>query len=832
MRPLTGDDASGRSRTSDPDPLSTFRLPAAPQMTFTLGDESTVGPSSQGPTIPSRRAKEHGAVPHTEQHPEHSKPRIPSHLDFERTKEPATTTRPPASKGATLDTLRQEDYDLSRPVSPLPRSTDTPSLSQPLTPVFLGTSGPASALSSVSSRRNSLCLSEDLPSCPPSMRDGDVAVEDDDDNDNNNNNNNNNNGNGDQEGMNAEKQQQQQHGGGSADEGGISNIQGNDDDAGGGDTSCEISPSMVDSGSAPQLIMPSIKMPSRRPFTDDGKRMGRLKVLIAGDSGVGKTSLIKAIVQSCEHIVHVDPINPSPSSSSVVMGRSSLTGAAGGVGSARQKAGSRRQSARESAQGTTQITEIYASTKPYPEWWSEVDDLRVLRRRKSLGDSVLDRNICFVDTPGYGSGSSSMDTITPVSQYIEAHLQRISSNSLSDGDLLNLLGGEGGVQVDAVFYLVSNRLRPVDIEYLRQLSPFTNIIILLAQADLMSADQIAASKAQIHGQLEEADIRLFSFSLPSSPTDADKQGVYAVSSATGSDHDTMDASLLMSPDYVQPLAPSELCTLVADVFSPGGVARLRHAVARKYVQWRASSGQSRTSSLFSTPSLSRHHQASPLSLSLSLQRTSEAGASNSYALARLADHAQREERLAQVRLANWAADLQRSLAREREEYASLARKERALWLAERMGECVRDGDLGSLVVSERSRSRLGVAADADRDEEGRTRAPRRQRRGRAGQGDAKEDYCHHSSHHHCHHHHHQQQQQQKRQQQSQRHKQDPLGLLEVADELRHKGLVALELLGGIGVLGGLALWVTKNYLHLQPYGWLAAEWERFWYGPR
>jgi hypothetical protein len=56
--------------------------------------------------------------------------------------------------------------------------------------------------------------------------------------------------------------------------------------------------------------------------------------------------------------------------------------------------------------GTTQITEIYASTKPYPEWWSDLDDLSVLKRRKSLGDTVLDRNICFVDTPGYGGGSS------------------------------------------------------------------------------------------------------------------------------------------------------------------------------------------------------------------------------------------------------------------------------------------------------------------------------------------------------------------------------------------------------------------------------------------
>lgn len=36
--------------------------------------------------------------------------------------------------------------------------------------------------------------------------------------------------------------------------------------------------------STPQLIMPSIKMPSRRPFTERGKAMGRLKILIAGDS--------------------------------------------------------------------------------------------------------------------------------------------------------------------------------------------------------------------------------------------------------------------------------------------------------------------------------------------------------------------------------------------------------------------------------------------------------------------------------------------------------------------------------------------------------------------
>lgn len=37
--------------------------------------------------------------------------------------------------------------------------------------------------------------------------------------------------------------------------------------------------------SAPQLIMPSIKMPSRRPFTARGKQLDRFKILVAGTKG-------------------------------------------------------------------------------------------------------------------------------------------------------------------------------------------------------------------------------------------------------------------------------------------------------------------------------------------------------------------------------------------------------------------------------------------------------------------------------------------------------------------------------------------------------------------
>lgn len=38
-------------------------------------------------------------------------------------------------------------------------------------------------------------------------------------------------------------------------------------------------------GSAPQLVMPSIRMPSRRPFTERGKGIGKLKIMVAGVQG-------------------------------------------------------------------------------------------------------------------------------------------------------------------------------------------------------------------------------------------------------------------------------------------------------------------------------------------------------------------------------------------------------------------------------------------------------------------------------------------------------------------------------------------------------------------
>lgn len=193
-------------------------------------------------------------------------------------------------------------------------------------------------------------------------------------------------------------------------------------------------PSAEPLNSLPQLVMPSISMPSRRPFTERGKRIPKFKIMIAGPSGVGKTSLIKSLVHVCEDIVHVDPI-------STILPTSTP----------RDK--------QISYEKTTQVSETNASTRSYPFWWSEVEQGRGLRRRKSMGESVLERNLCFVDTPGWKmSGASDQenmqDAIVPIIESIEDCMrQNILTADLNDTDLLNVFSGGGGFQVDAILYM-------------------------------------------------------------------------------------------------------------------------------------------------------------------------------------------------------------------------------------------------------------------------------------------------------------------------------------------------------------------------------------------
>ncbi|KAL8349639.1 hypothetical protein RB598_005151 [Gaeumannomyces tritici] len=807
MRPTDGFGRSPARSSTDDDALlgmSSFHSVSGPQsMSYCLADEAALNASLEQslaaftrPRHDLRKRSDMAAKDthhhHPHEYPPHSPGGPPPPALPPRSVPPADTTPLPPSRpgpgfgfgfgfGGRYGSSRSASPPLLEPLHDMlsrtlasptssPHKSSQPPSSRPLTPFSApGLSGPASAFSGISSRRNS--FSEFSEADIASIADTNEAYD-------------------------------------VADDGASASVQEAPDGIA----------SMEDNGSSPQLVMPSIKMPSRRPFSPEGKAIGRLKILIAGESGIGKTSLIKAIVQICEHIVHVDPINPhvpDAISADVTTSRGA-------------KSKSQSSQSKTSSGSTDRVTEIYGSTKAYPDWWTDLGDdpSRVQKLRKGLGDSVLDRNICFVDTPGFRAGSSqSLQNVMPVVQYVESHLERMSSNSLSDSDLLALLGGEGGSQVDVVFYLISRDIKPADLQYLRLLAPLTNVIPLLARSDTVPLGQLVPSKDRIVSQLQAAGVRPFDFSA--SPLDAGAQLPYAISSATGSDNDVMEASLLMSPDYVQPLLPSELDVLVRQAFSSDGASWLRHSAARKYLQWRSGEHASKPQALYrplhqwppapaAVPATPRPNPSQSVpgapptgGMATADYRNSQqrallgpAGSGSETAMALLPAN-KREEQLAQVRLASWAADLQRSLANERARYENIARGERAVWLTERLGECVQDGTLAPVrggragnagVGNNHGRSALRYpqhlsSALASTSAFSASPGPAKIMRRRPSPPDAA----------------------------------DPLGLIELVAEFRAKGWVALEVLGSIGVLGGLALWATGRYWHAYYYDWIVGR---------
>lgn len=326
------------------------------------------------------------------------------------------------------------------------------------------------------------------------------------------------------------------------------------------------------------------------------------------------------------------------------------------------------------------------------------------------------------------------------------------------------------------------------MEYLRRLSPLTNIIPVLAQADRFNDEQIGLQKRQVLSELQTSGIRpfLFGMTFDEALNTTNSCAPWAISSIATSDSDNMDASILMSPDYIQPLLNTELQELVSLVFERDSISWLRHSAAKKILAWQKNSSPSPSPSPIYTPTI-LFGKASVSSSASSI--LPPIGISNSYALARVADHTQREERYAQVRLARWANELQRSIENERTRFEALCRGERAIWLTERLSECAQDG---TLVPISHAQSQSTWPPELKND--GQNALVKKDKYSPTRRGVAAFD------------------------------SRDPLGLLSFDKEVRRKGWAALQVLGGAGVLGGVIVWLARTWSS-EGWSW-GVEWNR------
>ena len=97
----------------------------------------------------------------------------------------------------------------------------------------------------------------------------------------------------------------------------------------------------------------------------------------------------------------------------------------------------------------------------------------------------------IIDCPGYGDSVDSSGWIDDIIQYVtkrfEGHYDALGNPPKMDGEhtSMNALQRDGLVHV-CLYFIAAHRLKGVDLEFMRRLEPYVNLVPVIAKADTMT----------------------------------------------------------------------------------------------------------------------------------------------------------------------------------------------------------------------------------------------------------------------------------------------------------------------------------------------------------
>ncbi|KAF9427748.1 hypothetical protein BGZ94_004226 [Podila epigama] len=123
------------------------------------------------------------------------------------------------------------------------------------------------------------------------------------------------------------------------------------------------------------------------------------------------------------------------------------------------------------------LVERYASTTILPAW------ARAGMEEQDMHREIIVKNICIVDTPGYGAFNNTQRAVDVVISYLGCQFQAtneyfsrsaVSNDSLGRFLANNMTGAHS--HVDLCLYVIEDTLTEQDIQFMVRLQPFVNIV--------------------------------------------------------------------------------------------------------------------------------------------------------------------------------------------------------------------------------------------------------------------------------------------------------------------------------------------------------------------
>ncbi|WKX88413.1 hypothetical protein Q1695_008223 [Nippostrongylus brasiliensis] len=145
--------------------------------------------------------------------------------------------------------------------------------------------------------------------------------------------------------------------------------------------------------------------------------------------------------------------------------------------------------------------------------------VRIEEKHVKLVENTVKLNLTLVDTPGFGDAVNNTRCWEPIINYV-------------DGKFLEYFCEETKIErkerpVDKCVHLClyfiepsGHGLKPLDIEFMKQLHSRVNIVPVIAKADCLTKDELKKFKAQINKDIVANDIKLYKF--PEAEDEKDK----------------------------------------------------------------------------------------------------------------------------------------------------------------------------------------------------------------------------------------------------------------------------------------------------------------------
>ncbi|XP_023336289.1 septin-7 [Eurytemora carolleeae] len=155
------------------------------------------------------------------------------------------------------------------------------------------------------------------------------------------------------------------------------------------------------------------------------------------------------------------------------------------------------------------LTDIYSDIYPGPTKRAK-QTVQVETSQVLLQESGVNLLLTVVDTPGFGDAIDNSNCWDPVLSYVESQYEEFLEAETKVQRNPNM----PDTRVHACLYFIppsGHGLRPLDIEFMRQLHDKVNIIPVIAKADTLVEEEIAFFKSKIMQQIHAAKIKIYEF---------------------------------------------------------------------------------------------------------------------------------------------------------------------------------------------------------------------------------------------------------------------------------------------------------------------------------